>query len=104
MGGKLALQYNGLDAQAGCAPRADATKSFYCYLASIGGPKGFQTRTWKLLGGESGLLKALAAGVRMGANFVELPQGFESVADTSALRDLDAQLESNPCCLEPARR
>ncbi len=98
LGGRLVLQNNGLGEAEGCAAGATPDTSYWCYLKSAGGPKGFQTETWERLGGEAGLFAALQNGLAMGANFVELPGGFLA-ADPVKLTQADQALEATSCCV-----
>jgi hypothetical protein len=96
MSTKLLLQYNGLGDGEDCLASKGLTGEVYCYLAAVDGPKGFQTETWELLGGERGLFDALDRGVAMGANVIELPSGYEGIVDVARLASIDAALEAAP--------
>ena len=92
MGQRLVLQNNGTGTDARWHGSPDS--NHFCYLSSIKGPKGFQTRTLKRLGGnEAGLLKTLEITVQMGANFVELPSGYQNFSQAK-LKDYDAKLRA----------
>jgi hypothetical protein len=94
MGQRLVLQNNGTGTDAGCRGRGAPDSSHFCYLASIAGPKGFQTRTMPRLGGtEAGLLKTLDNALQMGANFVELPSGYQKFSQTK-LKEYDTKLRA----------
>lgn len=99
LGARLELQNNGFDAMTGtCAASASPATDFNCYLASIGGPKGYQTRTWARLGGTPmGLYDALTLAVSQGMNSIELPSGWMA-ADSTRLGSFDAMLDASPCC------
>jgi hypothetical protein len=65
----------------------------FAFLMKRSGPKGFQTRTLPRLGGSAeGLFKALDIALAMGANFVELPAGFERFGP-ERLKEYDQELE-----------
>lgn len=94
MSNRLVLQNNGTGADAGCPNNGAPSSQHFCYLADVEGPKGFQTRTIQRLGGnEEGLLKTLDNAFRMGANFVELPSGFQKF-NQAKLEKYDAKLRS----------
>lgn len=95
MGEKLVLQNNGAGADTN-PDRGSPETSHFAFLKSVPGPKGLQTRTLQRLGGNAaGLFKTLDAALRMGANFVELPSGFQRL-DLKQLETYDARLESTP--------
>ena len=90
MGQRLVLQNNGTGTDANWHGASDS--GLFPYLRSIGGPKGFQTRTLARLGGnEAGLLKTLEIALQMGANFVELPSGYQKFSQAK-LKEYDAKL------------
>jgi len=95
MGEKLVLQNNGTGVEANPS-RGTPQTSHFAFLNSMPGPKGFQTRTLQRLGGEAdGLFKTLDTCLRMGANFVELPAGFQRL-DLERLRAYDRKFEAMP--------
>jgi hypothetical protein len=94
MGERLVLQNNGTGADAGCPNNGTPDSHHFCYLAAIQGPKGFQTRTLQRLGGnEEGLLKTLDNAVRMGANFIELPSGYQKYSQDK-IKEYDTKLRA----------
>jgi hypothetical protein len=105
MGQKLELQNNGLGESSSdrCNLNpVDPAASYWCYLKSVDGPKGFQTETWDRLAegggtGENGLYMALDNALSMGANSVELPGGYSN-ADKARLLSYDTSLSTTPCC------
>ncbi|MBI4979606.1 MAG: hypothetical protein HZC28_19160 [Spirochaetes bacterium] len=92
MGERLVLQNNGTGVDAGCRGGTPSSQHF-CYLAWVKGPKGFQTRTAQRLGGEAGLWKTIDTALGMGANFIELPQGFQQYS-IERLKEYDRLLET----------
>lgn len=107
MGEKLVIQNNGLGEDEGC-PTRTGTKvggPQYCYIASIGQPKGFQSETFPKLGGaescakgKEGLFAALGNASAMKASFVELPGipsncGGLTGLDQTRLANVDKALE-----------
>ncbi len=91
MGQRLVLQNNGTGTDARCPGNGAPDSHHFCYLTTVAGPKGFQTRTLSRLGGADGLLKTLEAALKMGANFVELPSGYQACSE-AALKKYDARL------------
>jgi hypothetical protein len=76
LGSSLELQNNGLHTNSDCSGSADS--SYFCYLASYAGRRGFQTQTYvpNPSGGASEtLLEDLDNGLAMHADFIELPDG-----------------------------
>ncbi len=105
MGEKLELQNNGLgetsSERCNLSP-VDPAASYWCYLKSVAGPKGFQTETWDRLAdgggtGANGLYLAIDNALSMGANSLELPGGYTG-ADKTKLRTYDTSLSTTPCC------
>lgn len=100
MGEKLVLQNNGLRPRS-LPARAPAQANIHALLAEIAGPKGYQTATLANLGADADnpapLLEAIAAAVRTGAQFIELPAGCARLPAPAIaeLRALDAALAQN---------
>lgn len=92
LGERLVLQNNGTGPDAGCFGGTPSS-SHFCYLTAVQGPKGFQTRTAARLGGEEGLWKTLDRALSMGADFVELPQGYQNYS-AAKLMQYDALFEN----------
>lgn len=96
MGERLVLQNNGTGLEAGWPEDATPQSNHFYFLNSVQGPKGFQTRTLARLGGsQSGLANTLERTLKMGANFVELPSGFQRF-DAEWLKTYDEKLEAMP--------
>lgn len=96
MGERLVLQNNGTGVDATVPPKATPHANHFAYLSQADGPKGFQTRTLARLGGdEADLFKTLDTALKMGANFVELPSGFQRF-DRTRLQEYDTRLEQTP--------
>jgi hypothetical protein len=100
----LEIQNNGLGPDDGCTVSPPDPKSnYWCYIAAYPGPKGFQTENPKNLGipvTHEKLYKAIENGISMGANFIELPKGYDTDASKSVLACFDENLElgtSNKC-------
>jgi hypothetical protein len=94
MGEKLVLQNNGTGVEAN-PDRGTPHNNHFAFLKSVSGPKGFQTRTFARLGGTAeGVWQTLDTALRMKANFVELPSGFQRL-DLERLKQYDQQLEAN---------
>lgn len=92
LGPRLVLQNNGTGADA--RPRGAKDANHFSFLAAIEGPKGFQTRTLQRLGNtEAGLYQTLENALSMGANFVELPSGFQK-CNPARLKEFDAKLRA----------
>jgi len=95
-GEKIIFQNNGLGENDKCTSDAAVPPNEFCWLARDKGPKGFQTETWVKLGGnQAGLFSAIQNGLGMGANFIEMPSGYEG-ADNTALGAYDTQIEATP--------
>lgn len=96
MGERLVLQNNGTGLEAGWPENATPRTNHFCFLSSISGPRGFQTRTLSRLGGaQAGLGDTLERTLKMGGNFVELPSGFQHF-DADWLEEFDRRLEAMP--------
>lgn len=81
----LLLQNNGLGEPAGDNCTVGAPGSYWCYIKSWPGPRGFQTESWPRLGSSGANLKlAIQHGLDMRALFVELPANWESEAGLAA--------------------
>ncbi len=95
MGEKLVLQNNGAGTDTN-PERGTPETNHFAFLKSVPGPKGLQTRTLQRLGGStSDLCKVLDSALRMGADFVELPSGFQRL-DLNQLEAYDKRLEATP--------
>jgi len=96
MGERLVLQNNGTGVECGWSAGATVRTNHFCCLSSMAGPKGFQTRTLRRLGGtEDALCETLDRALQMGAQFVELPGGFARF-DRDRLQEYDRRLEDMP--------
>jgi hypothetical protein len=76
LGSTLEVQNNGLHSDSGCSGSADST--YFCYIASYPGRRGFQTETYVPNpdgGASETLLEDLQNGLKMNASFIELPDG-----------------------------
>lgn len=95
-GEKIIFQNNGLGENDKCTSDAAVPPNEFCWLARDKGPKGFQTETWVKLGAtQAGLFSAIQNGLGMGANFVEMPNGYQE-ADNAQLGNYDVQIEATP--------
>lgn len=96
MGERLVLQNNGTGLEAGWPETATPRTNHFCFLNATPGPKGFQTRTLARLGGtQAGLGDTLGRALKMGANFAELPAGFQRF-HAEWLKAWDEELEAMP--------
>jgi len=89
-GGKLVVEDHGLGPTDGCSPGQplSSATSWYCWLASLPGPKGFQ---FTLRGGS--MSTATSNGLQMNACFLEFA-GFTQIA----AQQVDTRLSANPGC------
>jgi len=93
MGQSLTFQNNGLRPDSSCSGTPQSNT--FCYLQSIAPPKGFQTATLDRLGGTlSGLLQTLDNALTFGAQFVEMPSGFQQF-DAATLQQYNAKFEAS---------
>jgi hypothetical protein len=94
LGQRLVLQNNGTGVDAHVGPKDTPQTNHFAYLSEVTGPKGFQTRTLQRLGGNAdGLFRTLDIALSFGANFVELPSGYQKF-DPEKLREYDQKLEA----------
>jgi hypothetical protein len=89
-GGKLVVEDHGLGPTDMCSPGQplSSASSWYCWLASLPAPKGFQ---FSLRGGS--MSAATANGLQMNACFLEFA-GFTQIA----AQQVDTRLSANPGC------
>lgn len=95
MGEKLVLQNNGTGVEAR-PERGTPKTNHFAFLASVPGPKGFQTRTLgRLAGTADGLLKTLDIARSHGRELRGVPSGFQRL-DLERLQRYDEGFEQAP--------